>query len=124
MFLQFNKIFSNIPKSRIIIYAVISVLFTSSFLFPYSTNSNSYDPIFFVYFLLFSSFFLFLYLDFKDEKEKEFTEYKDLAFAMIILSIFVAVTFKLLIIPSIIKLGAIFTTLFLFLLIMHRIRKS
>ena len=124
MFLQFNKIFSNIPKSRIAIYAIISFLFTASFIFPYSTNSNAYDPIFFVYFLLFSSFFLFLYLDFKDEKENEFTEYKDLAFAMIILSIFTAVTFKLLIIPSIIKLGAIFTTLFLFLLIMHRIRKS
>ncbi len=124
MFLQFNKIFSNIPKSRIAIYAMISVLFTASFIFPYSTNSNAYDPIFFVYFLLFSSFFLFLYLDFKDEKEKEFTAYKDLAFAMIILSIFVATTFKLLIIPSIIKLGAIFTPLFLFLLIIHRIRKS
>ena len=124
MFLQFNKIFSNIPKSRIAIYAIISFLFTASFIFPYSTNSNAYDPIYFVYFLLFSSFLLFLYLDFKDEKENEFTEYKDLAFAMIILSIFTAVTFKLLIITSIIKLGAIFTTLFLFLLIMHRIRKS
>ncbi len=128
MSLKLNTIFSNIPKSRIAAFAALSLLFSASFVFPYN-SSGSYDPIGFVYFLLYASVILFLYIDYKarkDKKEnkKEFVHYKDIGFAMIIFSMFSCVVFKLLIVPVLIKLASIFASIFLFLLIIHVIRKS